>query len=358
VTERSILEVNNLRKTFAVRRSFRQKSLEGARDLVALDGVSLNLNANEVLGIVGESGSGKSTLARCIVRLYEPDSGRVTFDAIDVLAAQGPALRDVRRRMQLIYQDPYSSLNPRMTVEQALAEAVRVHGIVDRQGVRPYITELLERVGLAETHLQRRPRQLSGGQRQRVAIARALSVKPEVLIADEPLSALDVSIQTQILNVFEETKRAFGLAMLFISHQLAVVGYIADRVVIMYLGRIVESGPTRDLFTQPAHPYTRVLLRAHPPAGPRRPRPTDLKGEIPSAVAIPSGCRFHTRCAFAQAICSEVDPPPVQISERHISYCHFADRIATSADADTDLPEPSANPNRGGNKQQAEVTKT
>jgi peptide/nickel transport system ATP-binding protein len=343
VTTQNVLEVHDLRKKFAVRRSFRQRSLQGAKDLVALDGVSLNLAANEVLGIVGESGSGKSTLARCLVRLYEPDDGRVIFDGAEVLSASGPELRDIRRRMQLIYQDPYSSLNPRLTVEQALTEPVRVHDIVDRQAVLPYITELLESVGLSSAHLQRRPRQLSGGQRQRVAIARALSVKPQVLIADEPLSALDVSIQTQILNVFEETRSTFGLAMLFISHQLAVVGYIADRVVIMYLGRIVEGGPTRDLFTQPAHPYTRALLRAHPPAGPRRSRATELKGDIPSAVVIPSGCRFHTRCAFAQTICSEVDPPPIRLSDKHVSYCHFADRIA-ELEPDSDVPSSESLP--------------
>jgi oligopeptide transport system ATP-binding protein len=344
----SVLEVHELRKTFAVHRPFRQTRVPRTAGVVALDGVSLQLFPNEVLGIVGESGSGKSTLARCLVRLYEPDDGTVTFNGTNVLAAKGGALRDIRRRMQLIYQDPYSSLNPRMTVKQTLEEAVRVHGIVERDGAEQYIVELLERVGLAETHLQRLPRQLSGGQRQRVAIARALSLKPEVLIADEPLSALDVSIQTQILNVFEQARSVFGLAMLFISHQLAVVGYIADRVVIMYLGRIVESGPTRDLFTQPGHPYTRVLLRAHPPAGPRRTRPTELKGEIPSAVAIPSGCRFHTRCAFAQSVCSEVDPPPVQLGEQHVSYCHFAQQIAElppESDAATpDAPRPSLMP--------------
>jgi peptide/nickel transport system ATP-binding protein len=292
--------------------------------LVALDGVSLSVGANETLGVVGESGSGKSTLAKAIVRLVEMDAGTVRFAGREISGLTGSELADVRRRIQLVYQDPYSSLNPRLRIDDAITEPAIVHGLASRGRRAELATQLLDRVGLPETVARRRPRALSGGQRQRVAIARALAVQPDILLADEAVSALDVSIQAQILNLFAEIQQDLGIAILFISHQLSVVSHVADRVAVMYLGRIVEHGSVAEVFEAPAHPYTEALLASQPGRhrrGAQRRRPV-LRGEVPSPLEIPSGCRFRTRCPLAQDVCAEVDPPAVAVSASHTSWCH------------------------------------
>ncbi len=322
-----LLALDGVMKGFATGRGSRSstgRTNGGARRIVALDGVSLTVSKQEVVGLVGESGSGKSTLARCIVRLVEPDAGSIHFDGQDVLKADARSLRTIRRRMQLIYQDPYSSLNPRLRVGDAIAEAARVHklvhGRVEESGL---VAELLDAVGLASSDARRYPREMSGGQRQRVAIARSLAVKPDLLIADEAVSALDVSVQAQILNLFSSLSSDRHLAMIFISHQLAVIAQVAQRVAVMYLGRIVEVGDTHDVFTNPQHPYTALLLAAHPTVDQVRHRSAPvLQGEIPSPDDIPAGCRFRSRCHLAQSICETVDPPPVDLGNGHLSWCH------------------------------------
>jgi oligopeptide/dipeptide ABC transporter ATP-binding protein len=318
-----ILTATGLRKTYGGRTSLvRMLRGEPARRLVALDDVSLALGTNEVLGIVGESGSGKSTIARCIVRLERPDRGNVIFDGQDVWEAKATGLRQIRKDMQMIFQDPYGSLNPRMSIARAISEPALVHGLIERDGVGPLVRELLERVGLPQSVAELTPRALSGGQRQRVAIARALALKPRVIIADEAVSALDASIQAQILNLFGELLRDLGLSMIFISHQLSVVAHLADRVAVMYLGRIVETGTTADVFARPRHPYTEALLKAHPDLARKTAREPALAGEIPSSYAIPAGCRFNTRCRHAAAACFVNDPPASEFATGHLAWCH------------------------------------
>jgi oligopeptide/dipeptide ABC transporter ATP-binding protein len=318
-----LLSVEGLSKTYAAGRGVIDRALgRRARRLTALDGISLEVRANEVVGIVGESGSGKTTIARCLVRLDTADAGTIRFAGEEVRAARGADLRRIRRDMQMIYQDPYSSLNPRMSVGRAISEPAIVHGLVDRAGAERLVRDLLDRVGLPPAAAQLRPQALSGGQRQRVAIARALALRPRLIIADEAVSALDVSIQAQILNLFAGLIAELGLSMIFISHQLSVIAHLADRVAVMYLGRIVETGPTGEVFANPRHPYTQALLTAHPEVDAPRARAPALSGEIPSSYAIPRGCRFHTRCAHAVPACREVDPPAAAISQGHRSWCH------------------------------------
>jgi oligopeptide/dipeptide ABC transporter ATP-binding protein len=324
-TSGPLLDVVGLTKRFSGRSSVVGR-LRGRpqASLVALDEVSLSVGRGETLGVVGESGSGKSTLARCLVRLHTADTGSVTFDEIDVMAAQGPALRDLRRSMQMIYQDPYSSLNPRMRVGDAVSEAALVHGLVQRGDEGRYAAELLERVGIRRESARRFPHEFSGGQRQRIAIARALAVEPRLLIADEAVSALDVSIQAQLLALFEEVREDLGLTIIFISHQLSVISRLADRVAIMYLGRIVETGTVAKVFAEPAHPYTRALLEAHPRLGGKRLRkPPAVRAEAPSPYDVPAGCRFHTRCPGVQGLCSESEPRLEPVGDGHLAACHF-----------------------------------
>ncbi|MBX6374749.1 MAG: ATP-binding cassette domain-containing protein [Acetobacteraceae bacterium] len=315
-----LLELDGLVKHFPVRDALGRR--RGA--VRAVDGVSLAVPEGTVLAIVGESGCGKSTLGRLALRLIEPDAGTVRFAGEDLGALSPRALRARRRDMQLIFQDPFASLDPRMTVEDAVAEPLRLHGIVPRARERERVAELLTRVGLRPEHARRWPHEFSGGQRQRIAIARALASGPRLVIGDEPVSALDVSVQAQVINLLQDLIRDLGLTFVLISHDLAVVRHIADRVVVMYLGRIVEDGPTEAVFAAPRHPYTRALLAAVPGQG--RAGAPPLEGDVPSPVNPPPGCRFHTRCPFAEAVCRELDPELVG-GAAHRAACHLQDRL-------------------------------
>jgi oligopeptide/dipeptide ABC transporter ATP-binding protein len=335
MTDEKLLVLRGVSKAFPMRRSpLATLTRRPAPQLVALDGVSLDVDTHEIVGVVGESGSGKSTLAKCLVRLVEPDAGTMRFRSQDLASLRGSALAQARRQMQMVYQDPYSSLNPLMSVRAAIAEPARVHGLAERADEAERVRAALEMVGLAPQIAERRPRELSGGQRQRVAIARAMAVRPELLLADEAVSALDVSIQAQILNLFASLRDEHGVAIVFIAHNLSVVAYIADRVNVMYLGAIVESGPTAQVFAAPGHPYTAALLSAQPGRHRRLREATPvLRSEIPSPLDIPSGCRFRTRCPLAREVCAELPPPAVELGDGRIARCHFADEVAAGATA-------------------------
>jgi oligopeptide/dipeptide ABC transporter ATP-binding protein len=319
-----LLAVEHLEKAFAVRQSLVDRlRMRPRQRAVAVDDVSFEVSRGDTLGIVGESGSGKTTLARLILRLLRADAGSIRFEGAEVTSADGPELRRIRRQMQMVFQDPYSSLNPRLKIGAAIAEPAVVHGVVSKDHADAHVAEMLALVGLPETAANRYPRQLSGGQRQRVAIARALSVRPELLIADEPVSALDASIQAQILNLFDDLLQSLNLTTVFIAHQLSVVRHISNRVAIMYLGRIVEIGPTERVFKSPQHPYTAGLLAAAPRPDPStRHRKPAVRGDIPSPLRIPSGCRFRTRCAFAEERCAVEDPALLPVEPDHLVACH------------------------------------
>jgi oligopeptide/dipeptide ABC transporter ATP-binding protein len=328
--EQPLLEVRGLHMHFRLGGGLTGR-LRGrqAEVLRAVDGVDLQLAGGETLGLVGESGCGKSTLGRTIVGLYTPTAGEVRYRGQPLPADRE---RRERRRIQMVFQDPYSSLNPRMTVRQTLAELLRVHEIVPKESIDERCRELVGLVGLPERALDAHPRQFSGGQRQRVAIARALALEPEVLVADEPVSALDVSVQATVLNLLEELRERLGLTVLLIAHNMAVVRHVCDRVAVMYLGRIVETAPTAEVFTDPRHPYTQGLLRAVPRLTPGHAGDSAaVAGDPPSPIDLPTGCRFHPRCPIAQEpVCSTEDPPLAAGAERpgHRAACHFAWRPA------------------------------
>ena len=290
----------------------------------AVDGVSLSIEEGETFGLVGESGCGKSTLGRVIARLIEPTSGEVIFDSKDITRLKAKGLKSVRRGLQLIFQDPYASLNPRMPVGEIIGEALKIHNIANGKERGERVKKLIDIVGLPKDSAYRYPHEFSGGQRQRIGIARALALNPRFIIADEPISALDVSIQAQIINLFKDLQKEFGLTYLFITHDLRVVEYISNRIAVMYLGKIVEIGNSADIYSHPVHPYTEALLSAVPIPDPKRKKKRIiLKGDIPSPLNPPSGCRFHTRCIYAQERCRVEEPLLIPRRDNRLAACHF-----------------------------------
>ncbi|MDQ3906925.1 MAG: dipeptide ABC transporter ATP-binding protein [Acidobacteriota bacterium] len=306
-----------------VRGLFKHFPVAGSDDVVrAVDGVTFDIYRGETLGLVGESGRGKSTVGRCLLRLIEPTRGEVYFEDEDVLSLSGKDLRALRREMQIIFQDPYASLNPRMKVRDIVGEPLLVHGVGSKRERRERVAELLAKVGLDPGYMNRFPHEFSGGQRQRIGIARALALNPKLIVADEPVSALDVSVQAQVVNLLEDLQREFNLTYLFISHGLAVVEHISDRVAVMYLGRIVEIASAADLYANPLHPYTRALLSAIPIPDPERKRERIvLHGDVPTPINPPRGCRFHTRCPEAIPECSQIDPDLREVAPGHSVAC-------------------------------------
>ena len=333
-----LLEVENLAKHYPVSRGLVMARRVGT--VRAVDGVSFRLDRGETLALVGESGCGKSTTARLVLRLIEPSAGIVRFEGVDITSMAGAPLRALRRRMQIVFQDPFASLNPRMTVGAILEEPLIVHDVGDAASRRARVSRLLDLVGLAGYHAGRYPHEFSGGQRQRIGIARALAVEPSLVVCDEPVSALDVSIQAQVINLLQDLQAQLGLSYLFIAHDLAVVKHMADRVAVMYLGRIVEVGTKDALFARPLHPYTRTLLAAIPRPDPHRRTARQVAGgDVPSPMDIPPGCRFNTRCPFATDICRSEDPPLraptlAGVPPGHLTACHHAETLPDAVAAE------------------------
>ncbi len=319
----TLLEIKNLRKSFAIRDSLGRNTGQ----LVAVDNISLTLKQGETLGLVGESGCGKSTTGKLIMQLLQPDSGDVFYTGNKLNHLSATQMRPYRRKMQMIFQDPFSSLNPRMTIGSILSEPLKIHRLVPAAQIRDRVIELLEKVGLNSDHEQRYPHEFSGGQRQRVGIARAIAVEPQLIIADEPVSALDLSVQAQILNLLEDFQQEHNLSYLFIAHDLAVIEHVSDRIAVMYLGKIVELTSAKELYKNPRHPYTEALLNAVPIPDPSKPRPVALKGEIPSPVNPPSGCYFHPRCPYADDHCRQHEPQLEIIGKEHQVACHYSDKV-------------------------------
>jgi peptide/nickel transport system ATP-binding protein len=323
----ALLEVRDLVKHFPVRHGLFGRTAGRVR---AVDGVSFDVRRGEVLGLVGESGCGKTTTGRCVLRLLDPTSGTVRFDGRDITRLSRREMRPLRREMQIVFQDPYSSLNPRLTVGSMLTEALAIHGLARGARARARAGELLDLVGLSPDYARRYPHEFSGGQRQRIGVARALAVNPRLIVADEPVSALDVSIQAQIINLLQDLQRKMGLTYLFVAHDLSVVEHISDRVAVMYLGRIVELADAGTLYRAPRHPYTVSLLSAIPVPDPEHDRThVVLKGDVPSAAHVPPGCRFHPRCPIARELCAREDPPLRLVAPEHVSACHFAEDLAS-----------------------------
>ncbi len=316
-----VLEVRHLRKTFPMKKTITGKV---TKELVAVDDVSFKLKAGETLGIVGESGCGKTTTGRAILKLHKPSGGQIIFDGQDITDFDSKKMRPIRQQMQIIFQDPYSSLPPRSTVGGILSEPVQVHKIVPKDQVKDYVLELMDKCGLRDYYYERYPHEFSGGQRQRICIARALSVKPKLVICDEPVSALDVSIQAQIINLLKKLQQEMNLAYVFISHDLSVVKFISDKIGVMYLGSMVEFGSKEDIFKNPLHPYTKALFSAVPNPDPTvKTQRIKLEGDIPSPANPPKGCRFHTRCPHATEKCRHVIPEYREYEPGHFAACHL-----------------------------------
>ncbi|WP_041332777.1 ABC transporter ATP-binding protein [Roseiflexus sp. RS-1] len=326
VSSDTLLEVNNLVKHFPIKGGILRRTVAVVK---AVDGVSFTLKRGETLGLVGESGCGKTTTGRTILRLEKATDGEVIFDGKDVLAASGSQLKALRRDMQIVFQDPYASLDPRMTIGESVAEGLTIHGIGSKAERIERVREVLAKVGMHPSHMERFPHEFSGGQRQRIGIARALVMNPKLIVCDEPVSALDVSIQSQVLNLLRNLQQEFGLTYLFIAHNLSVVEHISNRVGVMYLGKMVELADRMELFRRPLHPYTKALISAIPIPNPtiRRER-IILQGDVPSPINPPKGCRFHPRCWMARDICREVEPVFEEKAPGHWSACHFAHEVS------------------------------
>ncbi len=334
VASSTLIDVRDLKMHFPLTQGIIFQRVIG--QVRAVDGVSFTIERGKTLGLVGESGSGKTTIGRTIVRLYKPTSGQILFGDQDLAQLKGEEMRQLRQRVQMIFQDPFASLNPRFTIGSLIAEPMHIYHVASRDEIRERTMELLKVVGLRSEYIDRYPHEFSGGQRQRIAVARALSINPEFVIADEPVSALDVSIRAQVLNLLQRLQRQFNLTYLFVSHDLSVVRHVADRIAVMYLGKIVELADRDELYQSPKHPYTKALLSAIPIPDPqieKRRQRIILTGDLPSPINIPKGCRFHTRCPMAQEICREVEPGFEHKEGReHFAACHFSEQVVLHND--------------------------
>ncbi len=329
VASDTLVDVRDLKMHFPLTRGIIMQRVVGY--VRAVDGISFSIQRGKTLGLVGESGSGKTTIGRTIVRLYKPTAGQIMFGDVDLAAIKGEQLRQMRQRVQMVFQDPFASLNPRFTIGSLIAEPMHIFHVASGKEIRDRTVELLRVVGLRPEYIDRYPHEFSGGQRQRIAVARALAINPEFVIADEPVSALDVSIRAQVLNLLQRLQKQFNLTYLFVSHDLSVVRHVADRIAVMYLGKIVELADRDELYDSPKHPYTKALLSAVPIPDPqieKHRKRIILSGDQPSPIKIPSGCRFHTRCPMAQDICREVEPAfEAKEGREHFAACHFSEKV-------------------------------